>query len=647
MATIPASQLVNPTPSVLSAGGNALVLNMLVLTQNPRVPVGAVMSFANDGSSVANFFGASAAEVAVSDVYFNGFDTSTRKPNSILFAQYNSTAVAAWLRSGRVSALTLPQLQAISGDMTVVVDGTARTGTAVSLASATSFSSAAALIQAGLNASPATLASFTAAIAPATASVTGSISGYILTVSAVASGTLVPGTVLSGTGVTANTRITSQLTGTAGGVGTYAVDTSQTVASTAISGAYGTMTVSAVASGTLSVGQEVLGAGVTAGTVITALGTGTGLTGTYIVNTSQTVISEAMTTQPVGVVVSYDSTSGAFMIASGITGAASTIAFASGTLATALSFTQALGATDSQGADAAQPSAFMTSVTKVTQNWATFMHMFDPDGGTGNVQKLLFAAWVNSSNKRYAYVVRDTDVTPTLSNSATTSLGYIVHSTPYEGVCPVYDPTDQNLDAFIGGIAASINTDVTDGRITFAFRGQAGLQASVTDATVAQNLIDNGYNFYGAYATADQTFIELQPGQVSGSFMWMDSYINEIYLNNALQLAWMVLLQSINSLPYNYEGTALIKAAASDPIKAAVNFGAIRPGVTLSNSQVAQINAAAGLDAASAVMAQGWYLLVQDSSPQTRRARSTPPITFWYADGGSVQKIDFASILVQ
>lgn len=57
-----------------------------------------------------------------------------------------------------------------------------------------------------------------------------------------------------------------------------------------------TLTVTAVASGTLAVGQPVSGAGVAAGTVITGLGTGTGGTGTYTVNNSQTVASEALTT---------------------------------------------------------------------------------------------------------------------------------------------------------------------------------------------------------------------------------------------------------------------------------------------------------------------------------------------------------------
>lgn len=56
------------------------------------------------------------------------------------------------------------------------------------------------------------------------------------------------------------------------------------------------LTVSAVTSGTLAVGQIVTGTGVTVGTYISALGTGTGGTGTYTVNTSQTVSSTTITT---------------------------------------------------------------------------------------------------------------------------------------------------------------------------------------------------------------------------------------------------------------------------------------------------------------------------------------------------------------
>lgn len=56
-----------------------------------------------------------------------------------------------------------------------------------------------------------------------------------------------------------------------------------------------TLTVSALSSGYLAVGQVIVGSGVTSGTTITVLGTGTGGTGTYTVSASQTVGSEAMT----------------------------------------------------------------------------------------------------------------------------------------------------------------------------------------------------------------------------------------------------------------------------------------------------------------------------------------------------------------
>lgn len=66
------------------------------------------------------------------------------------------------------------------------------------------------------------------------ASVTGSIATTTLTVSAVGSGLIQIGDILSGSGVTANTKVLNQLTGATGGIGTYTVDISQTVASTTI-----------------------------------------------------------------------------------------------------------------------------------------------------------------------------------------------------------------------------------------------------------------------------------------------------------------------------------------------------------------------------------------------------------------------------
>lgn len=68
-------------------------------------------------------------------------------------------------------------------------------------------------------------------------SMTASITGTTMIVTAVGSGVLVAGQTLTGSGVTAGTQIVSQLTGAAGSTGTYTVTPSQTVASTTITGA--------------------------------------------------------------------------------------------------------------------------------------------------------------------------------------------------------------------------------------------------------------------------------------------------------------------------------------------------------------------------------------------------------------------------
>ena len=78
-----------------------------------------------------------------------------------------------------------------------------------------------------------------------------------------------------------------------GGYGLYVTNTPTASFTGSISGT--TLTVTAVSSGGLGVGQLINGTGVTSGTVITALGTGTGGTGTYTVNNSQTVSSGSIT----------------------------------------------------------------------------------------------------------------------------------------------------------------------------------------------------------------------------------------------------------------------------------------------------------------------------------------------------------------
>lgn len=641
MSTIPASEFANVTPSVLAAGGSALDLVGLILTTTARVPIGSVQSFATQ-AAVASYFGSSSAEANLATKYFLGFDNSTAKPGSVLFAQYNTAAASAFLRGGNVSTLTLTQLQAISGTLSVTIDSVVKSAS-INLSAATSLSNAAVIITDALVITGVTTAVVTASQG---ATFTGTGSGANLTVTAV-TGVIHAGDAVTGTGVPALTTIVSQTSGTAGGAGVYVTSAATTSSGASLTTTSTTMDVTAVSSGTIAVGNVLSGSGVSADTYVTALGTGTGGIGTYITTVAQQHASTTVTAKVPGVV--YDSVSGGFQVNSGTTGATSTITFGTGTISASLALTSATGAVLSQGAAAAVPSTFMDAVVSVTQNWASFLLGFDPDNGSGNAQKLLFAQWTNGKNNRYAFVCSDTDASPTTTVPATTSLGALLAASSLSGTILIYTPLASTnavgaVAAFVAGAIASISFTTAGGRTTLAFRSQTGLVADVTTQLIYDNLISNGYNCYGAFATANSNFVFFSNGAISGPFLWADSYVDQIWLNNSLQLANATLLTSVGSIPYNNAGAAQIESALADPINAAVNFGAIRAGVQLSASQISAVNNAAGLKIDGTLSQRGWYLLVSPATPTVRQARNSPPITFWYVDGQSIQKINVSSV---
>ncbi len=490
---IPASQLVQVNPSVIGGGGNALTLNGVMLTSNPAVPMGTVQPFAS-AAAVSAFFGALSDEAALANVYFAGRDGATVLPSNLFFSRYALADAPAYLRGASIASLTLAQLQAFTGTLSLMVNGVTVTSSSISLAAASSFSNAASLIQA------------------------------------------------------------------------------------------------------------------------------------------------AFTTPPF--TVSYDSVRGAFLITTTLTGAAATISFATGSISSALRLNIASGAVTSQGAVASDPTTAMNGVVAVTQNFAAFMTTFEPDID----DKLAFAVWTNAQNKRFVYVAWDTDATAIQSGN-TTAFGPQVIAAQYDGIVPVYMSSVHA--AFVLGMVASLDFGRTNGRITFAYKSLAGLLPSVTSEVNAQILEANGYNFYGQYATANQGFTFFYPGSVSGQYLFLDEYVNEIYLNAQLQLALLTLLTSVPSIPYNAEGYALIDAAISDPIIEALNFGSIRPNVPLSAQQAANVNNVAGAQISNVLQARGWYVQIKPATAQVRAARQSPPMTLFYMDGGSIHKIVLASILIQ
>lgn len=360
------------------------------------------------------------------------------------------------------------------------------------------------------------------------------------------------------------------------------------------------------------------------------------LSGAASFSAAATLIAAGFT-GPSAPTCAWNAVNSTFTLTSPTTGASSTMTVATGTLAAGLSFTSATGAILSQGDAADTPTTAMDNVKAATQNWVDFMTMWEPV----TADKELFAEWSNAQNQRYMYVAWDTDA-QAIVNGSTTCFGAIAKSLAYDGVMVVYNTKE--LAAFVLGSVASIDFTRTNGRITAAFKSQSGFVPTVTDQQIAANLLANGYNFYGSYATANDQFNFLYNGNIAGKWKWLDTFVDQVYLNAQFQLALLSLLTSVKSIPYNEQGYSLIRAAMIDPIAAGITFGSIRTGITLSASQTAQINQAAGRDVSTIIEQQGYYLQILDPGAQVRGNRGTPVINFWYTDGGAVQKINVASI---
>ncbi|KPA87289.1 Protein of unknown function (DUF3383) [Pseudomonas asplenii] len=488
--TIPASQIAQVIPGVLSAAGAAINLNGLILTHNTYVPIGTIPGFAI-ADDVASYFGSASLEASLATIYFNGYENSTKKPGKLYFAQYPSAPVAAYLRSGSLASTTLAQIKAVTGSLSIVIDGTAKTAASIDLSTATSFSSAAALL------------------------------------------------------------------------------------STALS-----------------------------------------------------------------VPVTFDSIKSAFIVSSSTTGVTSTIDFATGTAAAGLLLTNATGAVTSQGAVAGVPGTFMDALVAKTQNWFGFTTTWEPV----TADKNLFSAWANGKADRFAYAGYDSDVNASAIGN-TTTWGYYLQSTKSSGTIPIFG--DVTHAVFALSWAACLDFDRLNGRATLAFRYQSGLAASVTDATIASNLKANGYNFYGAYANATEDFLFMYPGSISGKWAWADSFANQVWMNANFQADLIKLAMSLGTIPYNADGYGLIEASIAGTRAEALNFGAIRTGTTLDPLQVAAITNAVGSDVSPTIIESGSYFQVVPATAAVRAARTTPSITFYYADGGSIQQFTVASIEIQ
>ena len=328
-----------------------------------------------------------------------------------------------------------------------------------------------------------------------------------------------------------------------------------------------------------------------------------------------------------------------FEIYSGTTGENSTISPVTGTAAEALGLANAQL---SQGTDSISPDAAVEFAAVNHLNWAQFTILFDGDIDIDTLKEL--CKWQATKNSRYFFIAYDNHANA-LEPGDTSCLGRWVIDNKYN-VLVCWD--NVTVATFVMGCFASVNWDAYNGRITPAFKTQEGMEPTVSNLHDANALLENGYSYFGAYAAdgPKNTYNFFYDGKLGGIFEWSDSFVNQIFMNAQLRGAMIDMLMGVNVMPYSDYGYAMIRSAAMDPINQALTNGSIRTGVNLSENQKAQIVSMIGFDISDELYTKGYYLYIGRATAQARSQRQSPPITFFYMDGGSIQRIEIPSIAV-
>lgn len=333
----------------------------------------------------------------------------------------------------------------------------------------------------------------------------------------------------------------------------------------------------------------------------------------------------------------YDGVKANFIIGSTLTGMAD-ITTPTGTAANAMGLSEGVVFL---GADMQTPTQCMNAIAESQTNWVTFSVALTAAELTDE-QNTEFAQWSNDRGVRFLYCLYSIDSGLLLPE--TPNIGTILQDLEYSGVAGEYG--DVSYVAFLQGLVASIDFDRPGGAITTAFKSQDGLGFNIDNGTNAALLEIYGFNYYGDWATANDNFKFHYPGQMFGRYVWIDTYVNAIWLNNALQVANMAGLKGAGRVPYNAKGYTSVRAWMQDPINRALANGVIDVGVTLSELQKAEVNRQAGLNIADRLEDSGYYLQILDPAPAIRGRRESPIINLWYTYGGSVQKLEIASTAV-
>jgi hypothetical protein len=450
-ATLPLVAASLIASALLSERANAqspYALDRLFLAQGQGQPVYSVLSF-NSETAVENYYGVGTEEATLAQDFFAGY---TGTAANMLFTRLPVLSARAHLVGGNVNNLSLAQLQAINGMISITSQGYSYSASinlsGVTGSGTTAFKNAAYIIQTDLNKILPTAAVTTASsIAPKSVAFTGSVNNLLMTVTSAPSGSIQVGSIITGRGMPAGTQITSQVSGTPNGAGVYSLYVPEGHISTeTLTETYGVLTVGSASSGTVAIGQQVTGAGVLPLTAIESNLSGSGAGSTWLVNYAQTVASENMTMTGAPLSVVYTpvtgatENSGSFSIQQNgdFLYNSSLVSYATGNAANSLYLAEGTGPIGQQASvnspgeivapngcptgasDCISIATYMNDLLTENDMFSTFQTTWEPANYTPPGEQAALGAWVENEDAeggQYTYLENYSDTTPPIVGS--------------------------------------------------------------------------------------------------------------------------------------------------------------------------------------------------------------------------------------
>lgn len=333
--------------------------------------------------------------------------------------------------------------------------------------------------------------------------------------------------------------------------------------------------------------------------------------------------------------VTFDTQTQGFIIKSGVTGATSSISFATSPSAET-DISSQMGLTENEGASIIGGLNAIKSFNDLlalieAENGAYYALQFDRD--LTDDETLALCKFVNNSNDRYLAIINTQD------KKIITQEGALALYQGYNGVMFEYTK-DKSPLGLSAGIVSALNFSQNGGNTNIAFNDVSSFEnIAITDKVQYKTLEANNANSILKFSQIGQSQVWYGMGNIQGTKTNnANVYVCNSYLKFQLQFALANMLNSQGMVGLRGSGNeSVIMAYLQDVFVGGVNAGIIVEGATLTTTekQVLLSTFKAGDSAIQACEKQGYYFNI-DSVDSTN---STIDISTAYVANKPVKKL--------